>query len=667
MPRLQLPRSVAILLLSLCVALFAFHPMTPAVPQWGLDASWVTVMGEAASRHLRWGVDLAFPYGPAASLLTGYEDSRYLTRTLPIMLALSLAFGWGAVLVFASGQQDSRSGVPAAALASFAITIAGTRDFPDIALLMLAFLPFLLTVTPSRPGRAGALASAVLCFAVGVTGMAKMSIAVLAIPLFVMGDITLLVRHRVPCLLLCFIIGFTSAGAFFGQTFADLPIAIARQWDVVAGYSEAMAADGSRLELLAFVIAAALLLAFAAWAEAKAARSGGTPFGWGLLRVVGLALIVFMLFKAGFVRQDLHTLIAWNGLAMATVLTVWSRVRYWARGLAVVALSAALAVVLVLCPAMMTASAPSEARAAAAIKLYDAWLVTEPTGQLKTAATALVDPQGFAGHLDDLKLSAVAKMTEFYPLPKLDGGVDTIPSMQSRIIANGLAYAPRPGFQEYSTYTRGLAEANRRFIEGPLAPKWILFGPEPGGVDLTIDARYSNFAEGALWPDLLRLYRPERRIETWLALKRREHPAAIRTEDWQRTSIGFNQSVETGTEPATFMKITVHPNLLGRLAGLLFRPAPLTMAVNFADGHRHLYQFITGIGAAGFVMSPLVQDADGFLALAAGEPASPDHVVVAFSIEALPKLQRFFEPEIEVERTALHIEPAQIDAAATTP
>ncbi len=666
-PRLLLPRPVAISLLSLCVALFTFHPMTPAVPQWGLDASWVTVMGEAADRHLRWGLDLAFPYGPASSLLTGYEDSRYLTRTLPIMLASSLAFGWGAVLVFAAGQDSGRSGIPAAAVGSLAIAIAGTRGFPDITLLMLPLLPFLLIVTPSRASRAGALAAAVLAFVVGVSGMAKMSIAILTLPLFAMGDVSLLIRRRVPCLLLCFIIGFASTGASLGQTFEDLPVSVALQWDVVAGYSEAMAVDGDRLELLAFVIAAGLLLVVAAWTEAKAARSTQIYRRWGLLRVVGLALVVFMLFKAGFVRQDLHTLIAWNGLAMAILLTLWARIRFWPRRLAIITLSAALAIIMVLCPAMMTASTPRGARMAAIVELYDAWLLTEPIVQLKTAATALVDPPGFAGHLVDIKTAAVTKITDLFPLPGLEGRVDTIPSMQSRIIANGLDYAPRPSFQEYSTYTQGLAEANRRFIEGPLAPEWILFGPEPGGVDLTIDARYSNFAEGALWPDLLRLYRPERRIETWLALKRRDQPSPTRTGDWQRTTVGFNQPVEVAEAPATFVKVAARPSFLGRLAGLLFRPAPLTMAVLFADGHRHLYQFITGIGAAGFVISPLVQDADGFLALAAGEPASPDHVAVAFSIDALPKLQRFYEPDITIETTVLHVEPARIDDAVSTP
>ncbi len=388
---------------------------------------------------------------------------------------------------------------------------------------------------------------------------------------------------------------------------------------------------------------------------------------WGLLRLAGLALVLFMLFKAGFVRQDLHTLIAWNGLAMTAVLAFWSRHEYWARHLAIITQSASVAIVLLVCPALVVAVAPPDARASTALSLYDAWLLKEPAVQLNAALAALSDPLSFAATVAENKRAALAKITELFPLPALDGRVDTIPSMQSRIIANGLDYAPRPSFQEYATYTRGLADANLKFLEGPQAPDWILFGPEPGGNGLTINARYQNFAEGALWPDLLRLYRPERRIDTWVALKRRDRPAAMGTEDVRRATVTFNQPVAIGTALPTFVRITAHPNLLGRLAGLLFRPAPLTLAVQFADGHRHLYQFITGIGEAGFVMSPLVQDADGFVALAAGEPASPDHVVVAFSIDALPKLQRFFEPEIEIETTVLHVDPARIDDATTTP
>ena len=412
-----LPKSIAILLLSLCLALFAFHPMTPAVPQWGLDASWVAVMGEAANRHLRWGADLAFPYGPASSLLTGYEDSRYLTRTLPTMLAVSLGFGWGAVLLFTSGERHARAGTPAVAVGTFAIAIAGSRGFPDVPLILLPLLPFLLTVAPSGPRGVDALSSAVLAFVVGVTGMAKMSFVVLALPLFVMGDATLLIRHRFPFLVPLFLIGFACAGAALGQTFEGLPVAMLRQWDVVAGYSEAMAVDGSRPELLTFVIAAGLLLAFAARAEAKVAQLGGTPLGWGLLRVVGLALAVFMLFKAGFVRQDLHTLIAWNGLAIAALLTLWSRYRFWARGPAIIAISAALAVVLLVCPAIMISTAPPGTRVAAAAKLYDAWLLTEPAAQLRAAANALVDPPGFADALADTKNAALAKITDLFPLP----------------------------------------------------------------------------------------------------------------------------------------------------------------------------------------------------------------------------------------------------------
>ncbi len=62
-----------------------------------------------------------------------------------------------------------------------------------------------------------------LAFVVGVTGMAKMSIAILALPLFAMGDVTLLIRRRVPYLLPSFIIGFRAPERFSDRRSKTFP------------------------------------------------------------------------------------------------------------------------------------------------------------------------------------------------------------------------------------------------------------------------------------------------------------------------------------------------------------------------------------------------------------------------------------------------------------
>ena len=106
--------------------------------------------------------------------------------------------------------------------------------------------------------------------------------------------------------------------------------------------------------------------------------------------------------------------------------------------------------------------------------------------------------------------------------------------------------------------------------------------------------------------------------------------------------------------------MTLHGIVLGGIAGLLFRRAPVVLTVRFADQHQASYQFISGLGEAGFVLSPLVSSADDFEALADGKTPPPDRTVVAFSIDATWKMQAFFSPEIDVAMSALRIAPGDI-------
>lgn len=54
----------AAVLLGAWLSIAAFHPFTPAVPQPGLDGSWVAALGEAADRGLRWGPTSPSPTAP---------------------------------------------------------------------------------------------------------------------------------------------------------------------------------------------------------------------------------------------------------------------------------------------------------------------------------------------------------------------------------------------------------------------------------------------------------------------------------------------------------------------------------------------------------------------------------------------------------------------------
>jgi len=286
-------------------------------------------------------------------------------------------------------------------------------------------------------------------------------------------------------------------------------------------------------------------------------------------------------------------------------------------------------------------------------------LVSEPTGQLTAAWSLLRHPWASAAALDDAKAQRWQELRELFPLPHLDGSIDVIPSIQSRVLASGLDYRPRPSFQEYATYTPELLAANRVFIQGPRAPDRIIFGQEPGYGSLTIDHRYPNFAEGALWPDLMRLYSPECSFESFLVLRRRAVPSALRLGDLRHATAGFDEAVPVSTAPfasATFAKIAVRYTLLGRIAALLFRPVPLRITVTFADGQQQSYRFIPGIGAAGFVVSPMVDDAAAFLRLAQGQEPPVVRRVAAFEIHAPEEMRSFVASEIDIAMQSISID-----------
>ena len=106
--------------------------------------------------------------------------------------------------------------------------------------------------------------------------------------------------------------------------------------------------------------------------------------------------------------------------------------------------------------------------------------------------------------------------------------------------------------------------------------------------------------------------------------------------------------------------VDLRPTTLGRLAGLLYRPARSTLTVALADGTRRSYRFVSGLGRSGFVLTPLVTDAAEFQALAEARPAPPGRRVVSFAVSGNPAL---LSPEVAY--TLQPLSPAAGAAAET--
>ena len=626
------------LVLAGVAAIFVFHPLTPALPRAGIDPSWVAVMGELADRPTRFGVDTAFTYGPASPIVTGYLNAAWLSRTLPLQLAFAGLFGWCAALLVARHRPGRVAFVGTAACG---LMLVAARATPDALFLSLPFLVFLLALR-REPGRAEAGAALLGALALGLTAMMKMSFPLSALPLLALADGLGLVRRRIPRFLPLFALGVGAGALLYGQRLGDLPAYLALQGEVVAGYAAAMAIDGPDWDLYAFLVSAVALLA-----TAVLARRG--PDRWPVALGLGIALL--FLFKAGFIRHDLHSTIAWTGLAL--VGTVLARAGLPRRAALAVTLAACF-IVAVYEPVVTMRQSVRGGRAAALARLY-ADVLEMPAHQAAAAWDALRDPAGFGARLAAAKADAWTGVARAMPLGSLPGGVDIIPSAQTAVLAAGLDYRGRPSFQEYSTYTAALAGANRAFLESPAAPRWILFGPESPEGYMGLDSRFPALAEGPLWPDLLRLYRPDHRIGALVALERRAAPAPLIMGPPRSFAVRFGTVAPLDADGPTWATLDMPLNLAGRVLSALFRPPLLTLAVTLGDGTERRFRLVPALAAAGFLLSPLVDNASDYEALSAGRAAGAARRVTGFAVEVSAAGRWFYAPNVAVALRSLDL------------
>ncbi|WP_321340430.1 hypothetical protein [Breoghania sp.] len=575
---LSLGRLVAGAVLGLlCVAVWV--PFAPAMTNWGLDPSWMAGLNQAVAQGLVFGRDVIFTFGPYGSVYSlTYHPATY---SLMLVACMVLAAGhfWALSRVFLRGWRN--------VFAAFGVVLLGL--FSRDALLLTYPLLFVFALTGAEEEgslRGGAWDDA---------GLIAAS-AGLALLLLVKGSILPLVGFAVIAAVVIFVmtgafvqlavlvVVFAAALAGFwiwaGQPLDALPTYLAGLGRVISGYSEAMAVPGRSFDFVLFALvfvptlAAGLLQRGALWL-------------WGL-RVAMLGLLGFVAFKAGFVRHDWHAIIAVaTGVVLLAVVVAQLRVPLF---VSTIWLIAALG----------------------------AWYDTERANQqipahfllLAKVKQALVDPvlvlPALAWNPDYLKERherTLAELQRQFRFPKFGGPADVYDFWQSDLLASGSAWSPRPTLQSYSAYTAYLAKANAQHLEGEGAPKDIAFRITP------IDGNYPTLADGASWPMLLGGYEPYDFRESFLYLRRRAGGSA---PDMTSAGQGVAAVDEDIAVPATagpvFVKLSVSKTAYGKAKELLFKPENLRIEVKTADGRARSFRYVSGMGEAGFLISPLVEN-----------------------------------------------------------
>ena len=561
----------------------------------GLDDAWTQALHLAFSEHWQFGTAVVFTYGPWGFLARGYYPPTYLIAMMS-WTVLSLVFlgaSWRLARHFFKNEWPSviwLVGFTAAA------TIPAGEDFNN---RLVAWGVLLLGLHFFVEEGAFSLLQAALTISLGWMSLVKFTgLTESVVIVGVIAADNLFRQRRFP-----WIVPVWGAGLLFfwfaaGQQVRLLLPFLSNSWQITSGYTEAMMLAGPTefRDAIGFLLTAGLigaLIGRLVWLRHQKA---------GVLPLAGLAMILFIVFKLGFVRNGWQhastaamalVLIALVGLALAQTATKITR-QAAAGGLVLTLVYAAV--------------------------VFNCWLPGEGLGKQLVESFSLhsLFAPVAASVTGDLRSTYEKKLTDGrrdFPLPPIPGRVDLYSYGQTILFANGLAYAPRPVMQSYSAYTPALARLNASYLRSARAPDNLLFAVQ------TIDDRFPSLDDGLSWPVLLTRYDPKSLLGKqggFLLLSRSANPRSFQMIPLQTLSARFGEpvAVPAMSNNPLWAEIEINKSVVGRMALLFYKPPELRLTVILKNRSQQSFRLVPGQASGGFLLSPLIADTKAFAALA---------------------------------------------------
>jgi hypothetical protein len=579
---------LAICIISLATIIALFVPFSPGMPAGDLDPSWMLGLNQAQSQGLVFGRDIIFTFGPYASIFTHQYHPAIDSLTMSSTLYLALAY-WLCFLFLIRGARHT---CLVLLFALFAGTV-NSRDallFSAPLMIGLAVNRFLFKMSQEKRSEKRTLAFFTMQFSVlGLLPLVKGSLIILCILISFVSVLALLTYGQKRLAVLALVAPPVSLFIFWslsGQPPAALPDYGSTIVQIISGYTEAMAREGTTSEIALYAVACLALFA-------GIVIDKSLPTGSKLLLGILYSIFLFLSMKAGFVRHDEHAIIAGTGIMIAAILLTLDL-----RNLVV------LPIVILAAGAWLHIDRHYTKTSVASFSRQLFSTFTEPLTGMHRRMTIPNWPRLDFEH-------GLSRLHDQIPLPPLSGSTDIYPFDISYLLASSNHWSPRAVFQSYSAYTPLLAETNRLNLSGITAPNNIFFKLSP------IDNKLPALDDGASWPLLLSRYTPVKMAQGYLLLKKRLQPAEPRIgREFPPQHVHFGETVML---PQTTRKllatIDIHPTRFGKIASIFFKTSQLDISVALQTGPEKKFRLIAAMAKSAFIVSPLVETASDFALL----------------------------------------------------
>jgi hypothetical protein len=559
-------------------AVVAFPSLRPIAWGEGIESSWQMALHESVARHLVYGRDFTFTYGPLGFVATPYDMFGLAPTAALWRLGVHTLF----CLAVGLNVWTCRSALLACAMAAVIALSQVQEDLPAVILLSeLAFLWWSLLRGDFWPAVPAALLAAVgllVKFNFGVAGV--LSLGVWAVLVAAGRQRRRLVRWSLP-LLAVFLAAFLGLFRAYGGPAGAVPEFLRGSLRLAEGYSAQMSLPGPKGE--GITIAA---LAFVAVAVAAG--------GWRDRRYVILAVLLaipgFVVLKSAFVRHDpTHAALFVSCLpAFAALFLVLPATRF--QGWAAVALCVLIS----------------------AVATYRRdWLYREAGWDPKAALLPLGHRNLFdAAHwpqarriVREASMWQVAAMRLPPPVRARVGRatIDAYPWEASILFANGLDWRPRPVFQSYTAYTPELDEVNARHYRSDAGPRFILYRQE------AIDGQHPWFVDPLTLMEIYLRYDIADRAGRSLLLKRRSQPRGGPPRPMGTETVRLGQRIAVWADGPHLVYVALRFRLTpaGAVRDKVWKVYAPSLQLHMADGTTRTHRIVWRNAVNGLPISEL--------------------------------------------------------------
>ena len=601
--------------------LFVFSCLNPAeLPQRynPLEDSWIQILHLAFVRHLQFGREIVFTFGPWGFLYAGYRPETHWLSIF-IWLILAIIF-WFAVRQIA--RQSFKSELARWLWIMGLSSVAGIAFFinNDVRFICWPFLLLILHFFHEEPSAARIRCA--LIVSLGLLSLVKFTMMVVGIAIILaIAAETVLKRKRFPwCLPV-----YAGSIAFFWLLAAQKPSSfwpyLVNSWQVASGYTEAMMSNGAsdvqyavRFVAVAFVLIA--ITGLAAWKRLGL---------FSVFSIGAMGFLTFTVLKYGFVRSEHESEAALQMIAISLICLaiIWPAARdqqWWFRTAGFLPIGAAFLFAL---GSFQRFHEPS---------LMNLWATTfSPSRWLGPIEQTYLGSE----YEEAWELQLAGYRYEF-PLPTVKGETDYYSSKQIELLAYDVPYQPRPVIQSYCAFTPALAELNAAHLRSDNAPQFIVFD------NFALDRRYRSLDDGLSWPELLTRYDVQQVELPYTLLSRSKTPRKFNLVPISDTSVKLGQPFSLpATNGPIWAEIEVNRTLAGSAISAVFKPPMLFLKTTLRNGEQTTNDFLPSIARAGFLLSPRVDDSVWFAALGANPwpRGMMDNEITSFTI--YPARHRF--------------------------